>query len=330
MKERIYKYSNTITYPVRLLGGRRSGSAMKEKSLENLNKGFRTKGISETTKRKILQACRMLSLLAENRTVRNSKGEYVQHHTLFITLTLPSAQAHEDSHITRECLGNFFDKCRKLGLLSNYVWKAEKQKNGNIHYHILTDTYASFSLLKRLWLVALEKLGYVSEFQEKFSKMTFEDYRSQKFNEKRTPQQIAGAYEQGRREKWRNPPCTQVDYVQEEKTLSYYIAKYVSKDEKDKENIVTGRTWGVSNSIKNSVKEFKGDKILNEFWYNSGREIMNCKMFEQDYFSVALFSIRSLFAWFSDTFEYFKKKFSTLFQPCNYYLNTLGLFPTPV
>lgn len=330
MKERIYRYTNTIAYPVRLLGARRKGSVMKEKSLENLNKGYRTKGISEVTKRKILQHCRMLALLAQRRTVRNSKGEYRQHHTLFITLTLPSEQVHEDAHITRECLGMFFDKCRKIGILKNYVWKAEKQKNGNIHYHILTDTYTSFSFIKRIWLVSVEKLGYVSEFQEKFSKMTFEEYRQQTFNKQRTPQQIAGAYEQGRRERWRNPPSVSVDFIQDEKALVLYIAKYVSKEEKEKENFVNGRTWGVSNSVKASVKDFKNDSVLNEFWYNTGKHIMKSKTFEQEYFSVCLFSLKSLFAWFSDTFTYFKEKFKKIFEPCKYYLNTLGLFHVQV
>ena len=94
------------------------------KSKENLNRGFKTKGISDATMKKIKTASRVLSYASEPQKVRNSKGEYIKHLCIFITLTLPFEQNHEDKIITKIVLGAFFDKCRKIGILNNYVWRA--------------------------------------------------------------------------------------------------------------------------------------------------------------------------------------------------------------
>ena len=323
----MYKFTNNIDYPIRYSPAKKGKREVKETSLKNLNIGYETKGVSTTTQKKILQHCKVLSLLSVPRTVRNAKGYYVTHRTIFITLTLPSTQQHEDVEITKICFQSFLDRCRKLGLLSNYVWRAEKQKNGNIHYHILTDTFANYSLFRNLWLLAIDKLGYVKRFSEKFSAMSYNDYHSQSFNKNKTAQEASRAYAHGVRTKWKFPPSVTVDYIQDEKELQHYLSKYVSKDEACSGNIVKGRVWGASQSVSNSLKELKGNTTLNEFWYNVGTEIMKRKTLVTDYFPICFFSINSLFAWYSDVKETILKAFKTIFTPCQYWQNSIGFIP---
>lgn len=321
----MYKYTNNVDFPIRYTPTRRERKEQNEISLKNLNQGFETRGVSEVTRRKILQHCKMLSLLSKEVTVRNSKGYYVKHRTIFITLTLPSTQSHTDTEITKGCFSPFLDRCRKLGLLSNYVWRAEKQKNGNVHYHILTDTFCHFSLLRNLWLLCVDKLGYVKSYTEKFSKMSFEDYRSQPFNKNRTAHQVATAYAHGVRTKWKFPPSVSVDYIQDEKELQHYLSKYVSKDDKDSKNIVQGRVWSASQSVSEALKFFKGDNTINEFWYNVGVEIMKRECYISDFFQVCFFSFTSLISWFKDVKDQIFKLFKDIFEPCQYYRNSIGL-----
>lgn len=294
-------------------------------SLANLNKGFSTSGVSQATRSKISKHCRVLALCAEKRKVRNSKGNYVDHLCTFITLTLPSEQRHEDQVITKEILGTFLDKCRKLGLLANYVWRAEKQKNGNIHYHIISDTFANFSLFRRLWYVALRKLNYLHAYTEKFSKMSYSDYNNQKFNAGKTPVETASAYARGVRSRWSEPPACHVDYLTDISTLSIYISKYVSKSDENNPNCVSGRSWSASQSVKDSVKNFCGDNQFSKDWYHIGTEMFTRKMIVRDFFTICLFSYNSLVNWFSDTFELSKKLLHQFFNPCEYWRNSVGL-----
>ena len=108
MKVAAYKFTNTGLFPVRYIvrksypkdvNSENEGfsddyilhkNENRKKSLENLNKGFETKGISSITQKKIMTACRVMSYSSEVQTVRSTRGTYDKHLLLFITLSLPS------------------------------------------------------------------------------------------------------------------------------------------------------------------------------------------------------------------------------------------------
>ena len=220
------RFTNNGLFPIRyqVSKGRPKGNN------KNLNRGFKTLGISDQTMRKIKHCARTLTFLAPERKVRNSKGDIFLHKIAFVTLTLCAEQSHDDQFITKELLGMFLDRARKLGLLSNYVWRAEKQANGNIHYHILTDTYAPFSIFNRLWALVQSKYGYLQRYREKFKAMSFDEYKNQPFNKKRQLTDISRAYARGVRNGWTEPPSCQVDYTNNTTELELYLSKYMSKD----------------------------------------------------------------------------------------------------
>lgn len=311
------KFTNNGLFPIRYLLTRKRNT----KSDQNLNKGFATKGISIATTRKIKIHARVLSFLAKTRKVRSSKGDIVAHKISFITLTLPAQQVHDDTFITKEILGNFLDRSRKLGLLENYVWRAEKQKNGNIHYHILTDTFASFSLFRRIWYLALKKFGYLQRYSEKFSAMSYSEYHKLPFNAKKSEVQISSAYARGVRNCWSEPPCIDLEFESDSKNLEGYIAKYLSKEESDGNLFVAGRVWGVSRSLTLAVKEFKDDQEFNSFWWRYGREVLKKKIYETDFFSVVLCTLSSIIGWVEDCHKNVKNAMYIHFRPCQYFVN---------
>jgi hypothetical protein len=338
-----YTYCNNGVFPFRIIK-RRSSSRVEnvfvdeetgeeivqltksaERSLENLSKGFKTAGVSNATRRKIAKHCQVLGLASKENRVRNSKGEYKTFRCMFITLTLPSVQVHDDNLVTKKVLGTFLDKCRKLGLLSNYVWRAEKQKNGNIHYHILTDSFANYSLFRRIWYLALRSEGYMQAYHDKFSNMSFEEYRSADFNKNRDLNSITNAYAHGKRCNWSEPPACHTTEIDDLSAVSKYVSKYISKDNADNPNIVEGRCWGASQSVSQSVKSFCMDAEFSKNWYNAGAEIMRRKLIVTDFFSMCLFRITSLRAWFPEVNDTMEKIFSKFFVPCSYWRNSVGL-----
>lgn len=115
----------------------------------------------------------------------------------FITLTLPANQQHSDEDIKQVCLKNFLDRMAKTHGLNNYIWRAEAQANGNIHFHLTTDIYVHYNEIRRVWNECCELLGYVSEYEKKWHN--------------------------------RNPNSTDVHSIKHVKNLAAYLSKYISK-----------------------------------------------------------------------------------------------------
>lgn len=128
----------------------------------------------------------------------NETGKKFHFMINFITLTLPTVQAHEDGEITNKCLGNFLDVCKKNVGLSNYIWRAEAQGNGNIHYHLVTDKFIGHKEIRKWWNNSLQLLGYIDAYEAKW--------------------------------KHRNPNSIDVHSVKHVNRLSSYLSKYMSKE----------------------------------------------------------------------------------------------------
>lgn len=159
-----------------------------------------------------------------------------QKQMVFFTLTLPSKQIHTDNEIKRQVLNKFIIKCQRKGLFDQWFWRAEKQKNGNIHFHFLIDSYFDKKQLQTVWNECLEPLGYINEFEKKYNH--------------------------------RNPPTTQIQVVPSGQNIIDYVIKYVGKNEgTDK---VLGRIWGMSDKLRN-LKSYVEDiadtdeKLINDY-----------------------------------------------------------------
>ena len=118
----------------------------------------------------------------------------------FITLTLPSKQKHNDNEIKATLLNQFLTELRHKYKVINYLWRAESQANGNIHFHIVCDTFVPWRQLRTDWNRITEKLGYVSGFTANTGKS--------------------------------DPNSTDIHSINAIKNLSGYLAKYCSKNSK--------------------------------------------------------------------------------------------------
>jgi hypothetical protein len=134
---------------------------------------------------------------------------------VFLTCTLSSSQWHADKEIKSQILKPFMRILREDFGCSNYIWKAESQKNGNIHFHILIDKYLAKDKVQEIWNECQEKLGYVSRFKEKFGH--------------------------------NNPPSTNIQVVKNQSEMEKYIGKYVGKG--DQYRLIDGAVWKASKKL---------------------------------------------------------------------------------
>ena len=141
-----------------------------------------TKGIvSKTAKRKINRAVDYLILLSSTTKAHsNYSGRFFNFKVGFITLTLPSKQIHSDNEIKEKCLNQFLIEIRKRYHVKNYIWRAELQKNGNIHFHIIVDKFIYWNELRDRWNRIINKLGYVDRYRENMKKYHYEGFKVRK------------------------------------------------------------------------------------------------------------------------------------------------------
>ena len=157
-----------------------------------------------------------LSAIEGHRTLtwlKTGKKPDLKHFISFWTLTLPSKQTHTDVDL-KAILQDFITNCQKTyNLLHTYIWFAEKQKNGNLHFHMIGDGYFAKKSLQALWNTYMDKHGYIAPFKAKYGHS--------------------------------NPPSTRVD------SLKTGIARYLAKEgvkQIQKEGI-QGALWKPSQNL---------------------------------------------------------------------------------
>lgn len=89
-------------------------------------------------------------------------GKWYSFKVNLITLTLPSKQIHNDVEIHQKIFKEFIRAWKRVAPELLYIYKAEVQDNGNLHYHLTTNTFIHHRDLRNMWNYYAEKLGYVS------------------------------------------------------------------------------------------------------------------------------------------------------------------------
>lgn len=80
------------------------------------------------------------------------KNEKAYRKPTFCTLTLPvKVSAEHDSFIKENLFDTFIDNIVSNRNVKCYVWRAEAQLNGNIHFHIVFDRFLDYKQLKKSW-----------------------------------------------------------------------------------------------------------------------------------------------------------------------------------
>jgi len=176
----------------------------------------------------------------------------IKYKLTFITLTLSAIQGtNPDKKIKRELLNHWLITAKRQFNVSHYLWKAETQKNGNIHFHITTNRYIDSQKLRDSWNNIQNKLGYVDLFNEKHNHI--------------------------------NPNSTDIHSVKNIHKMGAYVAKYISKNEKDR-RLVEGKIFDCSNNLKSKNRceiEIHNEDIAILYKLS---DILHERMIYSDYF----------------------------------------------
>ncbi len=154
----------------------------------------------------------------------------IKYKLTFITLTLSAKQTHTDEEIKSKLLNQFLTVARKNWQMHYYIWKAEKQENGNIHFHILTNIYIKHSDLRTTWNGIQNKRGfnYVDRYSQKMQNH-FKNGFLMFPNDTRSKEKQYKAYLLNRANNWTNPNSTDIHALYKVKNVAAYMAKYMTK-----------------------------------------------------------------------------------------------------
>lgn len=199
--------------------------------------------------RRCLETMTSLVLMNYDRRLIPQNQKYLT----FVTLTLPSPQKHSDK-LLRKCLTRFIENLQKTYNVVHYVWKAETQKNGNIHFHLLLDMWIDKDDVKRIWNLQIEKLGYISAYAKNRKTKGFTYYptftkKGKIYTHSLTKFQQLANYNQAKNEGFKNPNTTDIHSLKNVQNTTNYLMKYLTKNEEDKRPII-GAVWGASNLTK--------------------------------------------------------------------------------
>lgn len=216
----------------------------------NLSRKKTSVNLSASSKKEIRDSIFGMYQLSRPRTIKAANGKFIYNfRQSFVTLTLPSKQIHSDVEI-KKCLNHFLTNIRRSFKIENYVWKAELQKNENIHFHLSFDKYVHFQAIRYYWLLAIKPLGYVDAYAAKFSAMSLFQYAAYRGL---TASEASAAFGQGVRSKWQSPNCVDVSAVTTASSVSNYLSKYFAKNADQNLDLARisafGKVWARSTSL---------------------------------------------------------------------------------
>lgn len=150
--------------------------------------------LSRKSAQRIKDSINLLYACTKSKTIfEKSSGKYYTFKVNFITLTLPKLQVHTDAEIHKNIFLKFIRHCRRIYKGFMYVYKAEVQDNGNLHYHLNTNTYIHYKTLRDTWNNYCRIFGYIDKSNNN------------------------------------DPNSTDIKAVHNKTALATYMAKYISK-----------------------------------------------------------------------------------------------------
>lgn len=212
---------------------------LDKKRDENLQSDKYTGKLSPGAKKRLTKAIEIFCQVVESEKAKQcispSSGRPFSFKFNFITLTLAETErmlTGKEGH--KQLLEPFLLWLRRKHGVKLYIWKAELQQRGQLHYHITTNVFIPYKEIRRKWNELQRDAGLLEGFKAKF-----------------------GHY---------NPPSTEIRKVQKDKLTARYLQKEIGKGVQNTESL-GGKVWDCSMNIK-KTNYFTADDLTGEYHAN--------------------------------------------------------------
>lgn len=112
------------------------------------NEKLKSMALTKEAKSKIKRVCRIFDFYVKNHRIKSKKCS-------MITLSYP--KNYPDDRTAKKHLDNFIKRINRFSFDFMYLWVAEKQKRGAIHFHIITPNYIPMDIINSGWTEIVRK-----------------------------------------------------------------------------------------------------------------------------------------------------------------------------
>ncbi len=154
--------------PVRLYSN--APSAKRRQNMKEQAKKAYSGGMSMGSRKRLAKAITIMTQAIKPRWIFNPVSQLRDYHNFsFVTLTVASQKNITARFAYDNLLGPFLDWLTKtIGnknpLAKTYIWKAELQKRGQIHYHITTPAFIHWRAIRTKWNELQHKAGLLDQY----------------------------------------------------------------------------------------------------------------------------------------------------------------------
>lgn len=255
------------------LHGRSFANCGKSNSISNLSdnhvKGVLSAGSKKSIKRNVNM---WIDCLEAKKFMSRKTNEWLRTQITFCTLTLPAKQFHTDKEIKRDLLNRWNIEVKREIKSDTYLWVAEKQDNGNIHFHILYPKFIHWKTVRNKWNRILDDNGYIDLYRENQKAFHSNGFKlREELTEKWSAENQYKSYLNGIACNWSNPNSTDIHSLEKVKNVANYITKYLTKG--NEELKIDGRLWSCSDNfrllrtadflVSNEVENYINHELLN-------------------------------------------------------------------
>ena len=210
-------------------------------------------------KKRCTKAINLMVQGTRRRWITNPITKRMQLHQLsFITLTVNN---HNGILTGKEAysklLSHFLSWLRKTKAVTTYIWKAELQENGQIHYHITCPDFIDYREIRAKWNALQRKAGLLEAYHKEH-----------------------GHYD---------PNSTDIHSVHNQRDMAAYMVKEIAKNVQNEESI-GGKVWDCSVNLSKG-KYFSVEMKQQQFEYlESAVNEGLCTKYEGEQFCIYKFN----------------------------------------
>jgi hypothetical protein len=122
-------------------------------------------GMTSGARKRLAKAITIMTQAVKPKWVYNAVTLKYQYHTFsFLTLTIASPKNITARQAYDNLLAPFLDWMRKTMQVKTYIWKAELQKRGQIHYHITTPAWIHHREIRNKWNALQRSAGLLDDY----------------------------------------------------------------------------------------------------------------------------------------------------------------------
>ena len=160
----------------------------------------------------------LLQISPQQKILNPIINKYQTFQLTFLTLTISDdSNIYDAKYCYKNLLNPILSKLKKQFNVSDYIWKLELQKRGQIHYHITTNKFIDYSQIRNEWNMLQNELGILEDYKLKYKNS--------------------------------NPNSTDIHAVYKVQDIKKYLLKYLSKESQNERN-VNGKIWDCSENLK--------------------------------------------------------------------------------